>query len=88
MTRYYVINKVNGHINAIHNDSLELTEFKSRFSPFDLDNLELKVYKLAAGDKYKEDAFEPQDVLQGCDSDSNLRSQNLEELTGMGSDEK
>ena len=27
-TRYYVINKVNGQINAIHDDSLELTEFK------------------------------------------------------------
>ena len=42
-TRYYVINKVNGQINAIHDDSLELTEFKGRFSPFDLDNLESKV---------------------------------------------
>ena len=38
-TRYYVINKVNGQINAIHDDSLELTEFKGHFSPFDLDNL-------------------------------------------------
>ena len=27
-TRYYVINKVNGKINAIHGDSLELIEFK------------------------------------------------------------
>ena len=73
-TRYYVINKVNGQINAIHDDSLELTEFKGHFSPFDLDNLELKVCKLATGDKYEEDAFEPKDVLQGHDSDSNLRS--------------
>ena len=86
-TRYYVIDKVNGQINAIHDDSLELTEFKGHFSPFDLDNLELKVCKLAAGERYEEDAFEPQDVLQGCDSDSNLRSQNLEKLTGMGFDE-
>ena len=86
-TRYYVINKVNGQINAIHDDSLELTEFKGHFSPFDLDNLELKVCKLAARERYEEDAFEPQDVLQGHDSDSNLRSQNLEELTGMGFDE-
>ena len=29
-TRYYVIYKVNGQINAIHDDSLELTEFKGR----------------------------------------------------------
>ena len=49
--------------------------------------MELKVYKLAASDKYKEDVLEPQDVLQGFDSDSNSRSQNLEELTGMGFDE-
>ena len=27
-TRYYVINQVNGNINAIHDVSLELTEFK------------------------------------------------------------
>ena len=27
-TRYYVIDKVNGDINAIHDQSLELTEFK------------------------------------------------------------
>ena len=87
-TRYYIIvNKVNGQINAIHDDSLELTEFKGRFSSFDLDNLESKVCRLAVENKYEEDLFEPQDALQGCDSDSNLRSQNLEELTGMGFDE-
>ena len=39
-TRYYVIDKVNGQINAIYDDSLELIEFKGHFSPFDLDNLE------------------------------------------------
>ena len=41
-TRYYVIDKVNGQINAIHDDSLELTEFKGHFSPFDLDNLRVE----------------------------------------------
>ena len=41
-TRYYVIDKVNGDINAIHDESLELTEFKGHFSPFDLENLEAK----------------------------------------------
>ena len=73
-TRYYVINKVNGQINAIHDDSLELTEFKGHFSPFDLDNLESKVCRLAVRNKYEEDLLEPQDALQGCDSDSNLRT--------------
>ena len=41
-TRYYVIDKVNGDINAIHDESLELTEFKGRFSPFDLENLDVQ----------------------------------------------
>ena len=86
-TRYYIIDKVNGQINAIHDDSLELTEFKGRFSPFDLDNLESKVCRLAIGNKYEEDLLEPQDALQGCDSNSNLGPHNLEELTGMGFDE-
>ena len=86
-TRYYIIDKVNGQINAIHDDSLELTEFKGHFSPFDLDNLESKVCRLAVRNKYKEDLLEPQDTFQGCNSDSNSGSQNLEELTGMGFDE-
>ena len=82
-----VINKVNGQINAIHDDSLELTKFIGHFSPFGLDNLESKVCRVAVGNKYKEDIFEPQDALQRCDVDSNSRTQNLEELTGMGFDE-
>ena len=48
-TRYYVIDKVNGDINAIHDESLKLTEFKGRFSPFDLENLQAKVCRLAHG---------------------------------------
>ena len=86
-TRYYIIDKVNGQINAIHDNSLELTKFKGCFSPFDLDNLELKVCRLAVRNKYEEDLLEPQDTFQGCDSDSNSRSQNLEVLTGMSFDE-
>ena len=86
-TRYYVINKVNGQINAIHDDSLELTEFKGRFSPFNLDNLESKVCRLAIGDKYEEDIFESQDAPQRCYSDSNPRAQNMEEYEGMGFNE-
>ena len=69
----------------IHDHSLELTEFKGHFSPFDLDNLELKVCRLAVRDKYKENLFEHQDAFQGRDSDSN--SQNSEKSTGTGFDE-
>ena len=46
-TKYFVIDKVNGDINAIHDESLELTEFKGRFRPFDLDDLEARICKLA-----------------------------------------
>ena len=83
-TRYYVIDKVNSEINAIHDVSLKLTEFKGRFSPFDLDNLEAKVCRLALGDKYEEDVFELQDTLQRRYSDPNPRVQNMEEYEGMG----
>ena len=86
-TKYYIIDKVNGQINAIHDDSLELTEFKGCFSPFDLDELEMKVCRLADRNKYEDDLPEPQDALQAQDSNSNLGSHNSEEMTGMGFDE-
>ena len=86
-TRYYVINKVNSQINAIHDDSLELTEFKGHFSPFNLDNLESKVCRLAIGDKYEENIFGSQDALQRQYSDTDPRVQNMEEYEGMGFDE-
>ena len=82
-TRYYVINKANGRINAIHDDSLEITEFKGRFSPFDLDNLELKVCRLAIRDKYEEDIFESQDAPQRHYSDPYPRAQNMEFCMGF-----
>ena len=63
-TKYYVIDKVNGQINVIHNDSLELTEFEGQFSPFDLDELEMKVCRLADRNNYEDDLPEPQDALQ------------------------
>ena len=52
-TKYFVIDKVSGDINAIHDESLELTEFKGRFRPFDLDDLEAKICRLSrrAGDE-------------------------------------
>ena len=84
-TRYYVIDKVNSDINAIHDESLELTEFKGCFSPFDLENLEAKVCRLALGNRDDEDAAEPQDAPQLCFS--NPRMLNMEEYEGMGFDE-
>ena len=84
-TRYYVIDKVNGDINAIHDESLELTEFKGRFSPFDLDNLEARVCRLALRNRDEQDSTEPQDTPQICFSDP--RTLNMEEYEGMGFDE-
>ena len=84
-TRYYVIDKVNGDINAIHDESLELTEFKGRFSPFDLDNLEAKVCRLAHGNRDEEDVTEQQNAPQLCFTDP--RMLNMEEYKGMGFDE-
>ena len=84
-TRYYVIDKVNGDINAIHDESLKLTEFKGHFSPFDLENLEAKVCRLALGNKDEEDAVESQDAPQIHFSDP--RTLNMEEYKGMGFDE-
>ena len=86
-TKYYIINKVNGQINTIQDNSLELTEFKGHFSHFDLDELEMKVCRLADRNKYKDDLPELQNAPQGQDSDSNLGSHNSEETTGMGFDE-
>ena len=83
-TRYYVIDKVNGDINAIHDKSLELTEFKGRFSPFDLENLEVKICRLAEG-KDKEDITGKQNTPLLCLTD--LRTLNMEMHEGMGFDE-
>ena len=83
-----LIDKVNGQINAIHDDSLEVTEFKGRFSPFDLDNLESKVCRLAVRDKYEEDLLEHQDALsKDVIPTQTSGSQNSEESTGAGFDE-
>ena len=84
-TRYYIIDKVSSDINAIHDESLELTEFKGRFSPFDLDNLEAKVCRLALGNRDEEDIAEPQNAPQICFT--NPRMLNMEEYEGMGFDE-
>ena len=84
-TRYYVNDKVNGDINAIHNESLELTEFKGRFSPFDLDDLEARICRLANGAGDEEDTVEQQNAPNLCFTDP--RTLNMEEYEGMGFDE-
>ena len=57
-TRYFVIDKVSSDINAIHDESLELTEFKGWFSPFDLDDLEARICRLSQGPVDEEEATE------------------------------
>ena len=84
-TRYYVINKVNGDINAIHDESLELTEFKGCFSPFDLEDLEARICRLSKGAGDEEDVAEQQITPQLCLRDP--RTLNMEEYEGMGFDE-
>ena len=83
-TRYYIINKINIDINAIHDQSLELTEFKGRFSPFDLDDLEARVCRLANGAGDIEDAVGQQNAPRTHSTD--LRTLNMEEYEGMGFD--
>ena len=88
-----MIDQVNGQINAIHDDSIELTDFTGHFSPFNLDELEIKVCRLA-------DHQEDEDVCtQGAPAPqqptthvrlrnqmSNSGLQSIEDLTGMGFD--
>ena len=85
-TKYYVVDKVNGKINAIHDDSLELMEFKGHFSPFNLEQLEMRVHRLADQNKDEDDLPEPQHAPQTQDSDSNLGLLSIEDMTGMGFD--
>ena len=41
-----MVDQVNGKISAIHNDNIKLTEFTGCFSPFDLEELEMKVCRI------------------------------------------
>ena len=45
-TRYYVIDTINGNINAIHNNKIEPTDFFGHFSPFNLRELEFNVCRI------------------------------------------
>ena len=72
-------------INAIHDESLELTEFKGHFSPFDLDDLEARICRLANGARVDEDTVEHQNAPRLRFTDP--RTLNMEEYKGMGFDE-
>ena len=81
-TRCYIIDKVNSDINAIHDESLELTEFKGHFSPFDLDDLEARICRLANRARDVEDAVEQQNAPQRRFMDP--RTLNMEEYKKYG----
>ena len=63
-TKYYIVDKVNGQINAIHDDGLELTEFMGCFSPFNLNEKEMKVCSLANQNEDEDDFPKAQQQLQ------------------------
>ena len=84
-TRYFVIDKVSSDINAIHDESLEFTEFKGHFSPFALDELEAKICRLSKGTGDEEEEAEQQNTPQLCLIDP--RTLNMEEYEVMGFDE-
>ena len=44
--KYYIVDQVNGNINAVHDDSLESIEFMGCFCQFNLEELELKLCKI------------------------------------------
>ena len=46
-TKYYVVNQINGNISAIHDNSIEPTDFFGCFSPFNLKELEFDVCRVA-----------------------------------------
>ena len=89
-TKHYVINQVNGQINAIHDSSLELTEFTGRFSPFNLDKLEQKLHQFVDQQEDEDVFLAPQQppkqpvAPQVQESEINLGLQSIEDLTGMG----
>ena len=46
-TKYYVVDKINGNISAIHDNNIEPTDFFGHFSPFILKGLEFNVCRIA-----------------------------------------
>ena len=45
--KYYIVDQINGNICAIHDNSIEPTDFFGYFSPFDLKELEFNVCRIA-----------------------------------------
>ena len=94
------MDEVNGNINAIHNDSLESTEFEGWFCPFDLEELELQVCTIMDHLEDEEDSRLDDDrrqIAQGApdlqqpsqpysedNSNLNSRLKNLENVTKVG----
>ena len=83
-TKYFVIDKVNGDINAIHDESIELTEFKGRFRPFNLDELEIKIDRLSKRARDEEDD-EEQEIMPRLRL-RDTRMLNMDAYEGMGLD--
>ena len=83
-TRYYMVDQVNGQLSTIHDGTIQLTEFAGHFSPFNLDELELKICKLAAVYDQEDMPSQPNKPCQGHDSGSSSEQQNIEDLTDMG----
>ena len=69
---------------------MALTEFAGHFSPFNLDELEKKVCRLADHQENEDVFTAPQQppkepvAPQAQESDANLGLQSIEDLTGMG----
>ena len=70
--KYYVMDQVNGNINAIHDDSLESTESVGHFCPFDLEELELKVCKITDHHEGQDDSRLDEDKRQVTQSTQSL----------------
>ena len=89
-TRFYIIDQVNGHISAIHDDNIELTVFLGHFCPFKVEDLEMKVGNLAdhnrAANEFTQGIVASQKThqYQTKDSASNSKLHSLENLTDMG----
>ena len=98
--KYYIVDQVNGCINAIQNNTLESTEFVGHFCPFELEELELQVCKIMDHLDDKEDSSldddrrhiaksapdlqQPSQPDSGDDLDLNSRLKNLENATNVG----
>ena len=63
-TKYYLVDQINGNINAIYNNNIEPTDFVGHFSPFDLEQLEFDIWRLADHCKGEDDSVFDEDRVQ------------------------